>query len=48
MRCQELALSTKACCQVEQRKREGFEGTDVAMGHLSDSRQNDCACVSVI
>lgn len=48
MRCQEPALSTKAYCQVEVRGREGFEDTDVAMGNLSDGRQDNCALVSTI
>ena len=48
MRCQEPALSTKAYCQVELRGREGFEDTDVAMGNLSDGRQDDCGFVSTV
>ena len=48
MRCREPALSTKAYCQVELRGREGFEGTDVAMGDLPDGRQDDCVLVSTV
>lgn len=46
MRCQVPALSTIAYCQVELREREDFESTDVAMGDLSDGRQNYYASVS--
>lgn len=48
MRCREPALSTKAYCQVELRGREGFEDTNVAMGDLSDGRQDDCDFVSIV
>lgn len=48
MRCQGPALSTISYCQVGLRGREGFEVTDVAMGNLSDGRQDDCALVSTV
>ena len=48
MRCRGPALSTKAYCQVELRRREGFEVTDVAMGYLPDGGQDDCIFVSVV
>jgi len=48
MRRREPALSTKAYCQVELRGRGGFEDTHVAMGDLSDSREDDCGFVSII
>jgi hypothetical protein len=35
-------------CQVGLRGREGFEGTDVAMGNLSDGGQDDCVLVSAV
>ena len=46
MRCQVPALSTIAYRQVGLREREDFENTDVAMGDLSDGRQNYCTSVS--
>jgi hypothetical protein len=43
------ALSTRRHCQAGRTGMEGGGvGTDVAMGHLSDGVQNNCACVSVV
>jgi hypothetical protein len=48
MRYRVPALSTRRHCQAGRTGLEGGVGTNVAMGHLSDGGQDNCAFVSVV